>query len=121
MICSRCRRLSINLYRRYQTYIKDYTGKGELHKICCGPNADDYRWTEEVLNKTFDHAPEQIHGFMDGLSLHYYTVPGDWTNKGSATDFEEKDWFRTLKKALYIEELIEKHSHIMDRFDPEKK
>ena len=110
-----------NLYRRYQTYIKDYTGKGELRKICCGPNADDYRWTEEILEKTFDHAPEQMHGFMDGLSLHYYTVPGDWTNKGSATDFEEKDWFRTLKKALYIEELIEKHSHIMDRFDPEKK
>ena len=110
-----------NLYRRYQTYIKDYSGEGTIKKICCGPNADDYHWTEEVLKKAYDHMPCQAHGLMDGLSLHYYTVPGDWTNKGSATQFEEKDWFRTLKKALYIEELIEKHSYIMDQFDPEKK
>ena len=110
-----------NLYRRYQTYIKDYSGEGAIHKICCGPNSDDYHWTKEVLEKTFDHVQPQLHGFMDGLSLHYYTVPGDWTNKGSATEFEEKDWFKTLKKAWYIEELIEKHSYIMDHFDPEKK
>jgi alpha-N-arabinofuranosidase len=28
---------------------------------------------------------------MDGLSLHYYTLPtGDWGKKGSATQFGEK-------------------------------
>ncbi|MDD6811183.1 MAG: alpha-L-arabinofuranosidase C-terminal domain-containing protein [Lachnospiraceae bacterium] len=110
-----------NLYRRYQSFVKDYAGDGNIHKICCGPNADDYHWTEEVLKKTYDHTQKELHGMMDGLSLHYYTVPGDWTNKGSATEFDEKDWYRTIKKALYIEELIEKHSHIMDQYDPEKK
>lgn len=110
-----------NLYRRYQTFVKDYAGNGNLHKICCGASADDYQWTEDVLRTTFDHTQEQFHGFMDGLSLHYYTLPGDWTNKGDATRFDDKDWFRTLRKAAFMEELIEKHSYIMDKYDPEKK
>lgn len=110
-----------NLYRRYQTYVRDYTGNGSITKICCGPNAADYHWTEEVIKTAFDHTPEHLHGFMDGLSLHYYTVPGPWEHKGSATEFNENDWFLTLKKAYYLDELIRKHSTIMDQYDPEKK
>lgn len=110
-----------NLYRRYQTYVRDYTGNGSITKICCGPNAADYHWTEEVMKTAFDHTPEHLHGFMDGLSLHYYTVPGPWEHKGSATEFNENDWFLTLKKAYYLDELIRKHSTIMDQYDPEKK
>ncbi len=38
---------------------------------------------------------------MDGLSLHYYTIPGDfWKGKGSATEFTEDEWFITMKKRL---------------------
>ena len=55
---------------------------------------------------------------MNGLSLHYYTVPGTWQKKGSATEFDEAEWFTTLKKALHMEELIERHGAIMDRYDP---
>ena len=110
-----------NLYRRYQTYIRDYAGSGSIAKICCGANSDDYHWTENVLKTTFDHTPEHLHGFMDGLSLHYYTVPGPWDHKGSATEFDENDWFLTLSKAYYLDELIRKHSTIMDQYDPEKK
>ena len=58
---------------------------------------------------------------MDGLSLHYYTVPGTWQKKGSSIDFTEADWFITLKKALVMDELITKHSTIMDRYDPERR
>lgn len=59
---------------------------------------------------------------MDGLSLHYYTIPGDfWKGKGSATEFTEDEWFITMKKAKYIDELIEKHGTIMDRYDPEQR
>lgn len=110
-----------NLYRRYQTYVRDYSNQGLTKKICCGANSGDYHWTEKVLATAFDHTPKEQHGFMDGLSLHYYTVPGEWGKKGSATDFDEKDWFCTLNKALYIDELIEKHSRIMDQYDPDKK
>src|SRR5690606_11620038 len=59
---------------------------------------------------------------MDGLSLHYYTVPGpSWDEKGSATEFEEDGWFAALKKTLHIDELIQKHSTIMDKYDPDKR
>ncbi len=109
-----------NLYRRYQTYIRDYEGKGSIHKICCGANSDDYHWTEKVMETAFDHAPEHLHGFMDGLSLHYYTVPYSWNRKGSATQFNEDDWFCTLSKAYYMDELIRKHGAVMDKYDPHK-
>jgi len=58
---------------------------------------------------------------MDGFSLHHYTVPGEWSHKGSATDFAESEWHLTMKKAAKMEELIQKHGAIMDEFDPEKR
>ena len=58
---------------------------------------------------------------MEGLSLHYYTHPGGWENKGSATQFDEEEWYKTLNKTLYMEELIDRHGAIMDEYDPEKK
>ena len=66
-------------------------------------------------------APAFLHGFMDGLSLHYYTHPGGWENKGSATDFDEKMWYQTLSKTLYMETLINHHTAIMDKYDKEHK
>ncbi|NLM40468.1 MAG: alpha-N-arabinofuranosidase [Firmicutes bacterium] len=101
-----------DLYRHYQTYVRRY-GPHKIYKIACGPNTDDYHWTEVLMR--------QAGRFMDGLSLHYYTVPGTWQNKGSSTDFTEKEWFITLKKTLYMDELITKHSTIMDRYDPEQR
>lgn len=59
---------------------------------------------------------------MQGLSLHYYTVPGpDWQHKGSAVVFNEQEWCETMRKTWVMDELISKHSTIMDRYDPEKK
>ncbi|WP_202080578.1 alpha-N-arabinofuranosidase [Caldalkalibacillus salinus] len=102
-----------DLYRRYQTYVRNY-GENKIYKIAGGANVDDYRWTEVLMR-------EAAH-LMDGLSLHYYTIPGDfWKGKGSATDPSEDQWFITLKKALHIDELITKHSTIMDQYDPQKR
>lgn len=99
-------------YRRYATYCRDF-GQNQLYKIACGANSTDYNWTEVLMREAGRH--------MHGLSLHYYTVPGTWEAKGSATRFEEAEWFITLKKALFIDELIARHSSIMDRYDPEKR
>ena len=109
-----------NLYRRYQTYVRNYDNANPIAKICGGANVDDYHWTEQVLSTTHDHVPKELHGLMDGLSLHYYVHPGGWENKGSATQFDEKEWFRTMKKAWFMEELVKKHGDIMDKYDPEK-
>ncbi|MGI6704992.1 MAG: alpha-N-arabinofuranosidase [Clostridia bacterium] len=100
-------------YRRYQTYLRNF-GENRLYKIACGPNSDDYRWTEVLMR--------EAGRYMDGLSLHYYTVPsGNWRDKGSALVFDSIGWFHTLKRTMYMEELIEKHSAIMDQYDPEKR
>lgn len=109
-----------NLYRRYQTYVRQYKSDAPIQKICCGANAEDYHWTENVLKTCMAH-PTPGDGFMNGLSLHYYVVTEDWKVKGSATDFDEKTWYKTLKKALYMDELIGRHGAIMDQYDPDKK
>ena len=110
-----------NEYRRYQTFVRDYKKDHHIEKICCGANVDDYEWTEKVMETCFRRTPEGLHGFMDGLSLHYYVHPEGWEIKGSATDFDEEVWYKTLNKALYMEELIVKHGAVMDKYDPEKK
>ena len=116
----------VDEYRRYQSFCKDFSGN-KLFKIACGPNsnacganADDYEWTQEVMKACFRRTSPQQHGMMDGLSLHYYTVPETWDHKGSATEFAEKDWYKTMKKTMYMEELIRRHSAIMDQYDPDK-
>lgn len=101
-----------DLYRRYQTYVRDYS-RNRIYKIACGPSVDDYNWTDVLMKRAGE--------YMDGLSLHYYVFPGGRANKGSALDFTSEEWFVTLKKALYMEELIRKHSTIMDKYDPEKR
>ena len=110
-----------NLYRQFQTYVRNYDPKQPIYKVCGGANVDDYEWTDVVLQTTFGRCPEYLHGQMDGLSLHYYVHPGGWENKGSATEFTTDVWYQTLRRALYMDELVTKHSAIMDRYDPEKK
>jgi alpha-N-arabinofuranosidase len=110
-----------NLYRRYQTFVKQYNVDAPIYKICCGANVDDYHWTEKVMAAAHDHTEAKFHGHMDGISLHYYVHPGGWDNKGSATRFDEAEWFRTMYKAMFIEQLVEGHGRIMDIFDPERK
>ncbi|SKC07861.1 alpha-N-arabinofuranosidase [Lachnospiraceae bacterium] len=111
-----------NLYRRYQTFVRQYDPEKPIKKICGGPNVADTFWTEGVLSTCFKApCPDFVHGFMDGLSMHYYVHPGGWENKGSATDFDESEYFESMKKALYIEDLINLHGQILDSYDPEKK
>ncbi len=110
-----------NLYRRYQTYLRQYNPEHPFKKIACGPNVDDYHWTEGVLKTCFDHTLPELHGFMDLFSLHYYTHPGGWAHKGSATEFDDECWYTTLNKTYHMDELIRRHGAIMDQYDPEKK
>jgi alpha-N-arabinofuranosidase len=99
-----------DLYRRYQTYVRQY-GPDKIMKIAGGPGGDDYYWTEVLMREAARH--------MDGLSLHHYTLAGDWTKKGSATVFDEGGWFASLKSALRMAEIIKRNRAIMDRYDPE--
>lgn len=99
-------------YRRYQTFCRKY-GDNKLFKIASGANSGDLHWTEVLMQKAA-HC-------MDGLSLHYYTVPYDWQKRGQATVFDKDSWYETLKKTLRMDSLLSEHEAIMDRYDPEKK
>jgi alpha-N-arabinofuranosidase len=101
-----------DLYRRYATYCRNYGGN-QLYKIAGGANGGDYNWTDVLARKAI--------GQMQGLSLHHYTVPGNWGRKGSATRFSVEEYFTTVEKTLVMEELVERHSAIMDRHDPRKR
>jgi len=110
-----------DLYRRFQTYVRNYDPEKPIAKICGGANVDDYHWTKTVLEVTHDHTLPQFHGFMDGLSLHYYVHPEGWEVKGSATEFDDETWYKTLSKAMYMDTLVTRHGAIMDEYDPDKK
>jgi alpha-N-arabinofuranosidase len=100
-------------YRRYQTFIKNYSGN-RIAKLAVGSHDDAYGWTETLM--------ERAAKYMDGISLHYYTLPtGNWQHKGSATNFDEKEWQSTLARTLRMDEFITKHAAIMDKYDPQKR
>ena len=109
-----------NLYRHYQTFLRNYDPKKPIKKIACGSDGTDMEWPDKVLKICFD-SQEQFHGFMDGISLHYYTIPGDWDHKGSATDFTDKEWYITLAKCLEIENRISVNEAILDKYDKNNK
>lgn len=101
-------------FRRFGVFCRNYGGN-RLYKIACGPNAADYNWMEVLMKNA---GP-----FMDGISLHYYSLPtGSWVgSKGVSTGFPAKEWIELLNRALFMDELITKHSTIMDKYDPDKR
>lgn len=102
-----------NQYKRYASFCENYPG-APLKKIASGSNGEDYNWTEVCMKNIPNWQ-------MWGISLHYYTIANIWQHKGSATSFGEDDYFKALKSCLHMEDLINGHSAIMDKYDPQKK
>lgn len=104
-----------NLYRQYSTFMNNRVGNGKIFRIASGASDDDYTWTETLM--------KNIPGtMMEGLAMHHYSVLS-WGDgkKGSATQFTDEEYFKTMRQALLMDELIEKHAAVMDKYDPEKK
>ena len=104
-----------DLYRQYLTYLRNLAGN-TLYPIACWPNGGDYEWTEVLMRS--GGVPRLSRG---GLALHYYTGFGGTRERTTATEFNEEDWFALIQAGLRMEDLIQGHSTIMDRHDPEKK
>lgn len=100
-----------DLFRRYASYAK----ADGMFRIACGANSRDYNWTKVLMERTRDKQH-----LVQGISLHHYTLPtGSWRgSKGSSTNFEEDQWFSTMKGTMFMDELIGKHLEEMDKFDP---
>lgn len=101
-----------NIYRQYATFMNSWSDKSKVFRIASGASSDDYHWTEVVMR----YIP---HSMLEGVALHHYSVI-DWGKKGPAKDFSEQHYFQTMQRALLMDELIIKHSNIMDKYDPGK-
>lgn len=98
------------LLRVFGTFVRQDNGP---KIVAVGASADDWAWTEEMVKS---------HDKMDVLGLHYYTLPtGDWSHKGAAVGFTKAEWLATFAQTRRMEELITRHSAIMDKADPDKK
>lgn len=90
----------------------------KMLKIAVGPGGGEPRWTDwtETIMKAYQH-----HAWdMAGLSMHYYTVI-KWPPAFQSESFGESEYAQILKATLEMNELINKHSAIMDEYDPQKK
>jgi alpha-L-arabinofuranosidase len=101
-----------DIYRKYATFISDWTNSGKISRIASGANSSDYNWTEVLMK----NIPKRMLG---GLALHHYAVI-DWDKKGPSTGFDENLYFKTMQSAWKMDSLIVNHSAIMDKYDPQK-
>lgn len=102
-----------NTMRQFSTYLGNYAGN-QLYRVACGPSDFNYEWTETLMKDPGTRSRFQ------GLSIHYYSIVDGWGYKGSATKFDEREWFETMRMNLQMDNIIKGHAAIMDRYDPQK-
>ena len=108
----------------YSRFVRNFNpaqqDKQQMLKIAVGPGGDEPRWTDwtEAVMKAY-----QQHTWswdINGLSMHSYTV-GHWPPAFTSVGFGETEYSQILKFTLAMEDLVSKHSAIMDKYDPQKK
>jgi alpha-L-arabinofuranosidase len=108
----------------YSRFVRNFNpaqqDKQQMLKIAVGPGGGEPRWTEwtDAIMKAY-----QNHTWswdMNGLSMHSYTVV-KWPPSYASVGFGETEYAQILKSTLEMNDLVEKHSAIMDKYDPEKK
>src|SRR6185503_14278517 len=109
----------------YSRFVRNFNPAQEkdphrMLKIAVGPGGDGPRWTEwtEVVMKAWQARTWSFD--FDGLSLHNYTVV-KWPPAYKSAGFGEAEYAQILKSTLEMDGLIQTHSTIMDKYDPQKK
>lgn len=100
-----------DLCKQYGTYL-GYAGKG-VQQVASGASDWNLNWTDVVM--------KNAGSMINGIGVHYYTLPGDWTIKGSATKFGQNEWFTVLKKTLLMDSIIRLQTAVMDKYDAKHK
>lgn len=90
----------------------------QMLKIAVGPGTPTTEWTETIM-KAWQHHSWSWN--IDGLSVHWYTVPNGWPPSTSSTGFGLEDYSKSLKATLFMEEFLRKQETVMDQYDPQKK
>jgi alpha-N-arabinofuranosidase len=110
--------------KSFSHFVRNYNPaqleKDQMLKIAVGPGGGEERWTDwtETVMKAY-----QQHTWswdINGLSMHNYTVV-KWPPAFKSVGFGEDEYAQILKTTLEMDDLIRKHSAIMDKYDPLKK
>lgn len=111
----------MKIYSRFvRNFNREQQDRQQMLKIAVGPGGGEPRWTEwtEAVMKAYQHHTWSWD--INGLSMHSYTV-GKWPPSFVSVGFGETEYAQFLKFTLDMEDLVSKHSAIMDKYDPEKK
>jgi alpha-N-arabinofuranosidase len=108
----------------YSRFVRNFNpaqqDKQQMLKIAVGPGGGEPRFTEwtEAVMKAWQSRQWSLD--FNGLSMHNYTVVR-WPPAFASVGFGETEYSQILKSTLDMEGLINKHSAIMDKYDPQKK
>ena len=109
----------MKIYSRFvENNNPDQKGPNHMLKIAVGPGTPETEWTETIM-KAWQHHSWAWN--IDGLSLHSYTVPNGFPPTTPSQDFGEKEYFKSLKSTLFMEDLLRQQEAVMNRYDPQKK
>lgn len=98
-------------YCRFSTFVRAF-GANKPYLVACGPSGNDLNWTERFFTRLKDRiAPITLQAF----SGHYYIG-----RAGTATGFNQDEWYYLLWQVRAIENLILEQRALMDKFDPER-
>ncbi len=81
----------------------------EQKVIGCGASGDDMNWTDRMMAELDDRIP------LYALSFHYYCG-----SAGDCVNFNEDEWYTLLSKAAFMQDIMDHHRGIMDRYDPKR-
>ncbi|WP_433281438.1 alpha-N-arabinofuranosidase [Pseudonocardia xinjiangensis] len=110
-----------DLASRYATFLHNHDGN-ELYRIAAGAADDDLAWTEALMKAVSClGCTSRPRGIFQAVSFHYYSFAGDGISKGSATEFTDEQYYRTMVKAADIDRVIAGHSAVMDAYDPQRR
>jgi len=108
----------------YSRFVRNFNpaqqAKQQMLKIAVGPGGDGPRWIDwtEAVMKAYQHHTWSWD--INGLSMHNYTVVR-WQDKFASVGFGETEYAQFLKSTLEMDGLVNRHSAIMDKYDPAKK
>ena len=109
----------LKIYSRFVRNFNPAQDKQHMLKIAVGPGGGEPRWTDwtEAIMRAYQQ--RQWSWDIEGLSLHSYTVV-KWPPSFKSVGFGETEYAQILKSTLDMDDLITRHSAIMDKYDPQK-
>ena len=111
----------VSQLKRYARYARNYnpaqTGAATMQRVAVGADGEKTDYVEAVMKAWHDKVWSWD---IEALSLHFYTSVG-WPPAHPSATFGEDDYAAFLHDTLTMDQLIRKHSAIMDQYDPQKK